>query len=49
MTNIGAGHHLPTGVSDFRELWLDITVAKNRNGEVIFESGKLNEEVLQWC
>lgn len=43
VTNIGAGHHLPTGVSDFRELWLDITV-KNRNGEVIFESGKLNEE-----
>jgi len=43
VTNVGAGHHLPTGVSDFRELWLDITI-KNRNGESIFESGKLNEE-----
>ena len=43
VTNVGAGHHLPTGVSDFRELWLDITI-KNRNGETVFESGKLNEE-----
>ena len=28
--NVGAGHHLPTGVADFRELWLDITV-KDKN------------------
>jgi hypothetical protein len=41
--NVGAGHHLPTGVADFRELWLDITV-KDRNGNVVFESGKLKED-----
>ncbi len=41
--NVGAGHHLPTGVADFRELWLDITV-KDRNGKVVFESGKLKED-----
>ncbi len=43
VTNVGAGHHLPTGVADFRELWLDITL-KDRNSNVIFESGKLKED-----
>ena len=41
--NVGAGHHLPTGVADFRELWLDITV-KDRNGDIVFEAGKLKED-----
>jgi DNA-binding beta-propeller fold protein YncE len=41
--NVGAGHHLPTGVADFRELWLDITV-KDRENKVVFESGKLKED-----
>ncbi|MDD2449320.1 MAG: multiheme c-type cytochrome [Sulfurimonas sp.] len=41
--NVGAGHHLPTGVSDFRELWLDITV-RDAKGEVVFSSGKLQED-----
>jgi DNA-binding beta-propeller fold protein YncE len=43
VTNVGAGHHLPTGVADFRELWLDITV-KDRNGKVLFEAGKLKKD-----
>jgi len=41
--NVGAGHHLPTGVSDFRELWLDITVT-DRDSHVVFSSGKLKED-----
>ena len=41
--NVGAGHHLPTGVADFRELWLDITV-KDKEGKVVFESGKLKKD-----
>ena len=41
--NVGAGHSLPTGVADFRELWLDITL-KNRDGEIIFSSGKLKDD-----
>jgi len=40
--NVGAGHSLPTGVADFRELWLDITL-KNKDGEIIFSSGKLKK------
>ncbi len=43
VTNVGAGHHLPTGVADFRELWLDITI-KDANEKVVFTSGKLKED-----
>ncbi|WP_457749426.1 multiheme c-type cytochrome [Sulfurimonas sp.] len=40
--NVGAGHKLPTGAADFRQLWLDITV-KDKEGNIIFSSGKLNK------
>ncbi len=40
--NTGAGHHLPTGVADFRQLWLDIEVVDN-DGKIIFTSGKLEK------
>lgn len=43
VTNVGAGHHLPTGVADFRQLWLDITI-KDDQGKLLFSSGKLNAE-----
>lgn len=41
VTNSGAGHHLPTGVADFRELWLDVEL-KDANANVILSSGKLD-------
>ena len=41
--NVGAGHKLPTGAADFRELWLDITL-KDKDGNIIFSSGKLNKK-----
>lgn len=41
--NVGAGHHLPTGVSDFRELWLDITVT-DQDSNIVFSSGKLKSD-----
>ena len=40
--NVGAGHHLPTGVADFRELWLDITIY-DTNDKIVFSSGKLDD------
>ncbi|MFA7070276.1 MAG: hypothetical protein WC144_05495 [Sulfurimonas sp.] len=40
--NSGAGHHLPTGVADFRELWLEVNV-KDKNGALVFHSGHLDE------
>jgi DNA-binding beta-propeller fold protein YncE len=39
--NVGTGHALPTGVADFRQLWLDVTV-KDANGTVILEDGKMD-------
>ena len=41
--NVGAGHHLPTGVADFRELWLEVSV-KDRDGKIILSSGKLKDD-----
>ena len=41
--NVGAGHKLPTGAADFRELWLNITV-KDRDGNIVLSSGKLNKK-----
>jgi hypothetical protein len=41
VTNSGAGHKLPTGAADFRELWLDISVFDADDKE-IFTSGKLD-------
>jgi len=41
--NVGAGHKLPTGAADFRELWLDITVTDS-NGKTVFSSGKLDKK-----
>lgn len=41
--NVGAGHHLPTGVADFRELWLEVEV-KDKDGNIILSSGKLKAD-----
>ncbi len=40
VTNVGAGHNLPTGVSDFRQLWLQITVT-DANGNQVLKTGAL--------
>lgn len=37
--NEGAGHALPTGVADFRQLWLQVQVT-DAEGKTVFESGK---------
>ena len=36
--NEGAGHMLPTGVTEFREMWLEVTVRDN-SGNTVFSSG----------
>ncbi|MDD5156470.1 multiheme c-type cytochrome [Sulfurimonas sp.] len=41
--NVGAGHNLPTGVADLRELWLDITL-RDADGKVVLSSGKLKSD-----
>ncbi|MBF0235505.1 MAG: cytochrome c554 family protein [Desulfamplus sp.] len=42
ITNSGAGHKLPTGLTDFRQMWLEITVVDGKGVE-LFSSGKLDE------
>lgn len=36
--NIGAGHYLPTGLTDVRQMWLEIKV-KDKYGKLVFTSG----------
>ncbi len=41
VSNTGAGHALPTGVADFRQVWLDVTV-RDVTGAKVLESGKID-------
>lgn len=41
ITNVGAGHKLPTGLTIMRQMWLHLVV-KDSSGKIIFESGKLD-------
>lgn len=40
VTNKGAGHYLPTGVTELREMWLDVKVT-DATGKVIYHSGEI--------
>jgi hypothetical protein len=39
--NSGAGHYLPTGITQVRQMWLDVKIT-DREGNVIFRSGELD-------
>lgn len=40
--NVGAGHKLPTGLSEVREMWLEVRVV-DATGRVLLESGQVGE------
>jgi hypothetical protein len=40
--NSGAGHYLPTGLTDIRQMWLDIRIVDGNN-KVVFSSGQLGK------
>jgi DNA-binding beta-propeller fold protein YncE len=42
VANTGAGHKLPTGVADFRQMWLQVTV-RDASGAVVVDSGHLDD------
>lgn len=42
VTNIGAGHKIPTGLTEVREAWIDVEVTDS-TGHEIFRSGALDE------
>lgn len=43
VSNVGAGHKLPTGLTEMRHIWIEITVI-NSAGKTIYQSGKLNKQ-----
>lgn len=43
ITNSGAGHYLPTGLTDVRQVWLEITLLDEK-GRELFSSGKLDKD-----
>lgn len=43
VTNSGAGHFLPTGVTDTRQVWLELQVTAPRAGVTVFESGLVDD------
>ncbi|HTP07629.1 MAG TPA: multiheme c-type cytochrome [Anaerolineae bacterium] len=42
ITNTGAGHHLPTGANDLRQMWLELTL-RDSSGQVAWSSGTLDK------
>ena len=40
--NVGAGHYLPTGLTESRQMWIDVR-ATNGDGQEIFRSGAFDE------
>ncbi len=42
ITNIGAGHKLPTGLTEARQMWLEVTV-EDASGQMIYSSGGLDD------
>ncbi len=42
ITNVGAGHSIPTGVGDLRQVWLEITI-RDKTHKTSFQAGMLND------
>ena len=40
--NVGAGHNLPTGVTELRRMWVDLQIV-DRSGKTLFRVGQLDE------
>ena len=43
VTNSGAGHSIPTGVGDLRQVWLEISI-RDADQKVVFQSGFLDKK-----
>ncbi|MCF6159113.1 MAG: cytochrome c family protein [wastewater metagenome] len=41
--NTGAGHYLPTGLTEMRQMWLDVSVT-DADGKTIYRSGNVDEK-----
>ena len=43
VSNAGAGHYLPTGLTEIREMWLEVTI-KDEQGKILWQSGNLDDK-----
>jgi hypothetical protein len=43
VSNTGAGHSLPTGLADMRQMWLEVII-QDKNGNRIFDTGILDDK-----
>lgn len=43
VTNSGAGHKIPTGVSEIRQMWLEVSVTDD-NGKQIYHAGNIDKQ-----
>ena len=43
VSNVGAGHNLPTSLTEVRQMWLDVSV-KDASGVEIYRSGALDSD-----
>ncbi len=43
VTNVGAGHHVPTGFSQERQMWIELVVS-DATGALIYQSGDLLDQ-----
>lgn len=41
--NIGAGHYLPTGLTEVRQMWIAFTVTDSK-GKIVYKSGALDKD-----
>jgi hypothetical protein len=41
--NTGAGHYLPTGLTEVRQMWLEVSVTDEED-KIIYQSGKVDEK-----
>ncbi len=48
ITNVGAGHNLPSGFAFARQMWVEFT-AEDDSGRVLFSSGKLAKNTDDLC
>lgn len=44
VTNVGAGHKLPTGMTTIRQMWVELRVVSATAGVTVFESGDLDDD-----
>jgi hypothetical protein len=43
VTNVGAGHAIPTSITDLRQVWIDLSV-RDAMGKEVFRSGEIDED-----